>query len=149
MPFPLHWAIHFDLAPDFPIFPDPIVPIFPEAADLPIRSLYKTRSPVSGWKNGGNQKYPQMSETLGTGCVLSENKGTCSLCGGGEGGTRRLRRRVLCPVLLRAALQWHSVSKPTRIAALLKPLNGSTSATILLSRTPAAADPTESDTGRG
>ena len=32
----------------------PMFPVFPEAADLPISSLYKTKYPVSGWENRGN-----------------------------------------------------------------------------------------------
>ena len=43
------------------MFPDPIFPLFAEAADLPLSSLHKTKYPdpaVPGWKNGGNQKYP-------------------------------------------------------------------------------------------
>ena len=38
--------------------PNPVSPIFPEAADLPTSSLYRTKYRVSGWENGGNRKYP-------------------------------------------------------------------------------------------
>ena len=51
---------------DITMFPHPISPIFPEAADLPISSLYKTKYPVPGWKNGWNGKYPWVSEHSGT-----------------------------------------------------------------------------------
>ena len=48
------------------MFPNPIFPIFPQAADLPIIPLYKTKYPASGWKNGGIRKYPRVSENPGT-----------------------------------------------------------------------------------
>ena len=47
---------------EMPMFPAPISPIFLEARDLPIRSLYKTKYAGSGWKNGG---YAWVSENSG------------------------------------------------------------------------------------
>ena len=50
------------------MFPDPIFPTFPEAADLPMSSLYKTKSPASGREDG----YPRtrVPRRLGTLCSL-------------------------------------------------------------------------------
>ena len=44
------------------MFPKGPSPIFPEAADLPIGPLSKTKS---GWEKGGNRKYPWVSESPG------------------------------------------------------------------------------------
>ena len=49
-----------------PMSPNPVSPIFLEAADLPTSSLYRTKYRVSGWQNGGNRKYPWVSGNLGT-----------------------------------------------------------------------------------
>ena len=48
-----------------PHSPNPISPIFVEAAGPPISPLYKTKYAVSGWKNWGDRNYPWVSDYSG------------------------------------------------------------------------------------